>query len=226
MDGQAVQARAGDRHSYRPLDTPLCHSSNPVAVVEAYLSLHPFRQIYVADLDAIRGFSPDEKSIHALHSAFPDLQFWIDGGFRDRARLSRLTLPGTRPVIGSETLTDTGLPAVTPASLLSLDFQQDRFLGPASLLTDKKLWPRDVIVMSMSRIGCDTGPDWKRLHLLQQGSLQSQLYAAGGVRNLDDLQQLSMANISGALTATALHNGAISATQLRTIIQVPGLPGT
>lgn len=221
LDGQAVQARHGDRQSYKPLCTPLSRSSDPLAVTEAYLSLHPFGQIYVADLDAIRGANPNLKIIAALRERLPKVQIWVDGGFRNHPMLSKLSLPGIRPVIGSETLTDTGLLRAAKAPILSLDYHQGRFLGPASLQTDVRSWPRDVIIMSMSRIGCDAGPDWQRLRDLRLRAPATRLYAAGGVRGFDDLRTLAATGVHGALVSTALHKGALSAATLASISQLP-----
>ena len=226
INGQAVLAKAGDRQRYKPLNTPLCKSSEPLAVAEAYLSLHPFSTLYIADLDAICGNNSNQKTIKRLHRNFPDLQIWVDGGFRNHAMLSKSAVPGTRPVIGSESLADIELLNTAQAPILSLDYQQDRFLGPASLQTDSQRWPRDVIVMSMSQIGSESGPDWKRLQTLQQCAPTTNFYTAGGVRNLEDLQRLAELKCHGALIATALHNGTIDTNSLQKIIQVPGKPGT
>ena len=38
---------------------------------------------------------------------------------------------------------------------------------------------------------------------------EGQVYAAGGVRNEDDLAALVKSGVAGALVATALHQGAI-----------------
>ncbi len=221
LDGQAVQARYGNRKSYKPLCTPLSRSSDPLTVAQAYLSLHPFGQIYVADLDAIRGAQPNTKIIAAMRERFSPVQIWVDGGFRNHAMLAKLSLPGIRPVIGSETLTDTGLLSATHAPILSLDYHRGRFLGPASLQTDIRSWPRDVIVMSMSRIGCDNGPDWQRLRDLRLRAPATRLYAAGGVRGLDDLRTLAATGVHGALVSTALHSGALSAAVLAAVSQFP-----
>ena len=53
--GMAVHARQGQRDQYKPLETPLAQRSDPVAVARGFLSLFPFRAIYVADLDGIEG---------------------------------------------------------------------------------------------------------------------------------------------------------------------------
>ena len=53
--GVAVHARQGQRAAYRPLETPLARGTDPVAVARGFLSLFPFRTMYVADLDGIEG---------------------------------------------------------------------------------------------------------------------------------------------------------------------------
>ena len=55
MGGQVVRARMGDRASYRPLESPLSPTSEPVDVVRGLLEVFPFPTLYVADLDAIQG---------------------------------------------------------------------------------------------------------------------------------------------------------------------------
>ena len=49
MAGRVVHARRGDRSNYRPLESKLTRSSEPVAVVAALLALAPFDTLYVAD---------------------------------------------------------------------------------------------------------------------------------------------------------------------------------
>ena len=54
--GAVVRARHGDRASYRPIETPLSPTSDPLDVVAGLLSVHAFRTLYIADLDAIEGY--------------------------------------------------------------------------------------------------------------------------------------------------------------------------
>ena len=51
----AVRAIAGERANYKPLVTPLSPSSDPCAVMDGLMALHPFPVIYLADLDSIEG---------------------------------------------------------------------------------------------------------------------------------------------------------------------------
>ena len=44
------------------------------------------------------------------------------------------------------------------------------------------------------------------------------IFAAGGVRNMEDLYALKQFNVAGALVASALHNGCIKHAQIEQLI--------
>lgn len=227
IEGHVVHAKSGDRSAFAPLNSPLCNSSDPVSVTNAYLSLYPFQHLYVADLDAIEGRGSNYKSLGALQQHFPFLEIWVDAGIRDQSMLRQLEQhDNIRPVIGSETLTDTGLLETACSPILSLDYRNGRFLGIGKLETDIRLWPHDIIVMSLSHVGSKRGPDWELLRQLNSHSPSSRFFSAGGVRNLEDLQRLADSQCSGALVATALHNRSLDTSSLQKIMQAPGNPGT
>ena len=227
IDGQVVHAKHGSRSDYEPLSSPLCPSSNPIRVTEAYLSLYPFEYLYIADLDAIEGRGNNRQTILTILKKFPSLKLWVDAGIRDKVMLEPFIQHKTiHPVIGSETLTELKLLKESHSPILSLDYRNGKFLGPKELETDVHLWPRDVIIMSLSSIGEQLGPNLKLLQRLQSRSSDSCFYAAGGVRNIDDLQQLTNSYCKGALVATALHNGALKTNDLQEIIQAPETSGT
>ena len=64
--GVAVKAIAGDRANYKPLATPLCEGSDPRAVLDGLMALHPFPVIYVADLDGIEGCGSNLELVSSL----------------------------------------------------------------------------------------------------------------------------------------------------------------
>ncbi len=84
--GAVVRARLGQRDSYAPIETRLSQTSAPVDVVAGMLTLHNFRTIYVADLDAIESRGDHEESLCSLSAAFPDVTFWVDAGIAMRIR--------------------------------------------------------------------------------------------------------------------------------------------
>lgn len=216
MGGQVVHAYAGRRDEYQPLKSVLCKSSQPEAVVEGLLALYPFRRMYIADLDAILGRGDHKRVLGVLRRIYPDLEFWVDGGFADIVAANAWQAVGLgRPVLGSESLTTLpGSRSFPTKGVLSLDFRGEDFLGPASLMQEAECWPEEVIVMTLARIGLGIGPDLERLVRLRRLNSTCRLYAAGGVRHTDDLFALSEIGVSGVLLASALHNGNLSRSAL------------
>ncbi|TWA72411.1 phosphoribosylformimino-5-aminoimidazole carboxamide ribotide isomerase [Azospirillum brasilense] len=219
-EGGVVHARRGDRGRYPPLRSSLCDGSDPVAVVGGLLRLHPFRTVYAADLDAIQGTGDNRLALARLTVAFPEVAFWVDAGFRTADAVRGFVASGLgEAVLGSESL-DGLAPLVMLKGdpvwdrvILSLDFR-DRFVGPPGLLERPDLWPQRIIVMTLARVGSGEGPDWNRLDEIGRIAPQASLFAAGGVRDGDDLRNLAARGGAGALVATALHDGRIGGAEL------------
>ncbi|HEY8428207.1 MAG TPA: HisA/HisF-related TIM barrel protein [Sandaracinaceae bacterium] len=212
LRGEVVHARGGNRDAYRPLASPLGGGSDPPAVVRALLALHPFRALYVADLDAIERRGDNRAIVRALRREFPRLELWVDAGCADADDVLAARIDDyVRPVLGSETLASIDAlreaARAAPGLVLSLDFKGDALLGPAALLADPGLWPERVIAMTLARVGSDAGPDLERLQRLRALAPRCRLYAAGGVRGPADLDALASLGAAGVLLATALHAG-------------------
>ncbi len=112
---------------------------------------------------------------------------WVDNGVADAPALDAFIGAdlGT-PVIGSESQRDSELIAQHRDStrvVLSLDFRSDAFQGPQEILAEPALWPHQIIVMTLARVGSGVGPDLERLASIQSVAGGREIYAAGGVRN-------------------------------------------
>jgi phosphoribosylformimino-5-aminoimidazole carboxamide ribotide isomerase len=218
MAGRVVRAAGGDRARYLPWISGLCPNAGPAEAVEGLLRLFPFPVIYIADLDGIEGRGRQTDVVAELARRFSGVEFWADNGITGRAEMADWTARGLgRLVLGSESL------EVVPAGplddcILSLDFKRGHFLGPEALLTNATLWPRDVIVMTLDQVGAQAGPDFARLKALLDRTAGSHLYAAGGVRDAEDLAALRDLGVSGALIATALHNGRLDGAAIAAIM--------
>ena len=78
--GVVVRARHGNRAAYRPIKTPLSQTSDPLDVVAGLLSVHPFRTLYIADLDAIEAKGNAAAILDSISNTFPELAIWVDNG--------------------------------------------------------------------------------------------------------------------------------------------------
>ena len=220
LQGQVVRAERGERSRYRPIVSRLCDSCEPLAITRALLELYPFATLYIADLDAIQGRGDNAKIVEQLRRAFPQLTVWLDAGIRTPEDWPFPHDAGIRCVIGSESLleateyTHLAEQLAANAPLLSLDFNANGLIGPPALIQRPGLWPNDLICMTLVKVGSYAGPDMDRLSALRTTSPHTRVYAAGGIRNMTDLEHLRNAGISGALVASALHDGRISKTDL------------
>jgi len=215
--GRVVHARAGERAGYLPIRSRLAESSDVFAVAEGLMSLAVFRRLYIADLDAIEGCGDHATLIARLRQRHPDVELWVDCGIKTPAAALALAGTGVIPVLGSESFAGAELVGTILAQLgargcvLSLDYRGDRFVGPPALERNTELWPARVIVMSLSRVGTSAGPDFERLLGTRKYASDRRVFAAGGVRDRADIDHLAAAGITGALVATALHDGRLSA---------------
>ncbi len=218
MGGQVVQAYRGQRQHYAPLRSPLSPDAGPVSVVSGLMRLAAFATVYVADLDAILGSAPQSAIIAELLQRFPDTVFWVDAGLPLEPPV-RTGRPGQWvPVLGSESLTEATLGELArwqADCVLSLDFRDDQPLGPGRIFREADRWPRDVILMTLGRVGSLEGPDLGRLESHVRRYPGHRLIAAGGVRHVADLESLQQAGAAAVLVASAIHRQWLDAAVIR-----------
>jgi phosphoribosylformimino-5-aminoimidazole carboxamide ribotide isomerase len=224
LNGMVVHAKKGDRNNYQPMQSALCKSSEPIDVVNALLELYPFERIYIADLDAITGQSNHIDSIKYIQAQHPTLEIWLDAGIRNASNLLLWRDLNLTHVIGSENIASThDLSEISEYLnrnfILSLDSNQSGFLGCADLETNTDLWPENIILMSLAQVGANQGTNLELLEKFKHYSKEFNLYAAGGVRNIDDVSTLKPLGIYGALIASALHSKQISADEIKSVDQ-------
>lgn len=222
MAGQVVRGVRGERSAYRPIRSSLCDSSAALDLAPRLLERAASGTLYIADLDALMGGELQFDILAALLDYLPAVQLWLDGGFRDAAAIDALRRRlGTRadrvtPIVASESLADADtahrcLDAHRAHCILSLDRRQGSLLDAAGCHAHPAWWPERVIVMTLDRVGADTGPDLDTLRSLQALRPDVRLIGAGGVRDGADLRRAAESGASAWLVASALHDGRIDA---------------
>ncbi len=218
MKGGVVRAVAGQRENYQPLKSRLCASTAPDEIVSGFLRLFPFPIIYIADLDAILRRGDNFDIVQRLVAAFPAMEFWLDAGANVQTPISsNLAFSNISAVVGSETLSTVASPpdlSAQPRTILSLDFRGPQFLGPPVLLAQPQLWPQRIIVMTLARVGVGEGPDVGALATIKAKAGKREIFAAGGVRGASDVSLLETMGMTGALVASALHDGRLRREEL------------
>jgi phosphoribosylformimino-5-aminoimidazole carboxamide ribotide isomerase len=209
-----VHAVRGQRQAYQPLHSNLCEGSEPARIVEALLQFFAFDRFYMADLDAIQSLGSHRELMINLAVRHPQVQWWIDDGsalpWQNKPR-------NVLQVLGTESYPQ--IEKFSENFVLSLDERDGLALGDVSLHRSNTQWPNALIAMTLSQVGTDSAPNHPQLAQYISQYPENDWYAAGGVRNAQDLSQLKAQGASGALIATALHKGRIAAHEIEALNQ-------
>ncbi len=212
--------------------------SDPQVLLAAYRATLDPERVYVADLNRIAGVGDNDAQLDRMIAAAPDVRFLWDGGLSGAAA-ARGAWRDERvvPVIGTETLRSieelqsarhpvTGDPAV-----LSLDLDAGGVVSRSPLLSPLREHDilslararglRSAILLLLDRVGTGGGLPRARLERLRHAVPDLDLIVGGGIASMDDLSFLRQAGFSGALVATALHDGLIAPADLRRVAVAP-----
>ncbi|MCB1955330.1 MAG: nickel transporter [Rhodocyclaceae bacterium] len=220
-DGCVVRAVRGDRARYRPIVSSLCAGHQPVEVARALLSCTGSDLLYLADLDALTGGAPQSAVVERLLTELPGVELWLDAGYRQAEdwRLIQAALGASadrvRPVFASEALASAARAAEAlqgaAGSILSLDTRGGQALDPAGCWEAPELWPDDLIVMTLDRVGSGEGPDLDTLAQVRARRPGLRVIGAGGIRSDADMDRAAASGAWAWLVASALHDRGISA---------------
>jgi phosphoribosylformimino-5-aminoimidazole carboxamide ribotide isomerase len=241
--GIVVRGIAGQRDTYRPVESQLCGEATPRAIGAALVQQLGLNVAYVADLDAIALGDPNLAALEDLRQC--GLYLWLDAGIRDdeQARRWAAAAPGGIPlegvIAGLETLPDVEtlgqlLEAATPRrTIFSLDLKQGQpltrpgcWINPDGtrmtawqiLTSALKVGVRRVLLLDLARVGLGQGVGTESLcRRLHAHDPTVEIITGGGVRSVSDLQAMADAGSSAVLVASALHDGRITSKEIRDV---------
>jgi phosphoribosylformimino-5-aminoimidazole carboxamide ribotide isomerase len=228
-EGQAVHARGGRRDLYSPIQRSAgaIVDGDPLALVGVYVETFGLSEVYVADLDAIASHPLQAETIRGIGARGASL--WIDAGVAHPDQTAAVLEAGAHMlVVGLETLASfEDLPEICVQSAQPVAFSLDLRDGasmsrtvaaPAEDIARRAVdaGAQAVIVLDVARVGAAGGPDFDLLGRIRSAVPDVDLLAGGGVRGLDDLEQLARIGCAGALVATALHEGHLTRTDVAT----------
>ena len=230
-----VRAVAGRRDEYRPIVSQLVDSQAPADVARAFVEAFTLDEFYVADLDAISG----ESAAYHLYTTILESasRMIVDAGLSSCGRAEQLAEYAdlhsrvTGIVVGLESVGSADdLPKIIETigprrAVFSLD------LKGGNLWTDSTAWVkltplevveqsvaagfRRLIVLDLGDVGGQSGTSTLSLcREVRRQFSDLELIAGGGIRRPQDLADLDAAGCDGALVATALHDGQLSAKDL------------
>jgi phosphoribosylformimino-5-aminoimidazole carboxamide ribotide isomerase len=214
LNGAVVHAVRGERSHYEPIAgfSRIVSTSEPRGILH---ELRP-REVYVADLNLLMGRGDNLAVIKQISSQAKTM---ADTGISRAGDLDRLPA-SVSLVLGTETASLQLIEAAARENgiIVSIDMMKRKVLArdpeitgqtPLQLLkrlNDLKL--EGVILLELDRVGTSAGLD---VQFLEEAGAAAEhpLILGGGVKGEEDLLVLEEMSFSGALLATALHNGRI-----------------
>lgn len=228
---KVVRGVAGKRDEYQPLVSKLVESptTKPADIARAFAGELGLTSVYVADLDAILKGKPNLRAYEQVSKA--GLRVMLDAGFADGeqggALIERCASFAPDIVVGLETLAS--LAALRQlvhlvgreGCIFSLDLMQGK---PLTRIEAWKTLPpleivqtvlgtglRRLIILDLADVGVGSGTSTLDLcRRIGDAHPEVELIAGGGVRKFEDLEYLAHAGCSGALVASALHDGRLT----------------
>ncbi|MDB5337120.1 MAG: hisA/hisF family protein [Planctomycetaceae bacterium] len=222
LNGVVVRGVAGRRDTYRPIESRICSSSEPLAIARAFRSHFGLERLYVADLDAILQQRPNLEIYRQLSR--DGFSLLVDAGIHNLATAATVLEAGADSIIaGLESIPNPALLQALVAEcgpgrvLFSLDLQDGRPLigdGDWSGMPPLQIAQvaiqqgiERVIVLDLAQVGIAAGISTLDLcAAIRAQNPDLELITGGGIRNRNDLQLLANSRLDGVLIASALHN--------------------
>ena len=232
--GVVVHAAAGKRESYRPIESKLVASRQPIEIARVLLEKSDAEVIYLADLDSlVDDVAPNGDMIRAVGSL--GSQLWLDAAWSkhlDYLHELKEEPIDLRPIFSLEKTSslselehafDFARKNVEPVFSLDL-FAGQLFAQSAEL---RQMQPleivaivcaigfRDLIVLEIANVGSGRGPALMELiREIAKRFPEMRITSGGGIRSVKDLLCLQSAGCASALVSTALHQGTIASCDL------------
>lgn len=226
LNGVVVRGVAGLRETYRPIESQICSSAEPLAVAEAFREQFGLERLYVADLDAILHARPNFDTYRLLADA--GFAISVDSGIGNLDLAKSVLATGAEAVIAglestpsSDLLYELVRVCGSRRVIFSLDLQAGRPLVCGDFWQDRT--PLQIaelalnsgierlIVLDLAQVGVSDGLSTLKLCTeIQKRAPQMEIITGGGVRDIADLCLLAKSHLHGVLIASALHNGRLS----------------
>jgi phosphoribosylformimino-5-aminoimidazole carboxamide ribotide isomerase len=212
------------------------YSDDPASVARQFAELGT-TDLHVIDLDGARSGTQENRSIITTIAAESDLTVQIGGGIRDKQAVEEWLAAGvSRCVVGSLAITepdavkswlvafgadkivlaldvkieDDGVPMITTHGWTrTADTSVYESIGDFH-----SVGLRHVLCTDVSRDGAMTGPNFELYSGIASRFPDLLLQASGGVRHIQDLEQLRELGIPAAITGRALLDGTISTAEM------------
>ena len=239
MGGVVVHGVKGERENYQPVKSILSETAEFFLIVEAFVRKLGLREFYIADLDAIMvSMQKDHLNLitntraEALNT-LGTISLMVDAGVFNVESARKILQTGIdQAIIGTETLPSLAtLHDIincygTDRLVVSLDTKDSKVISaapelcnlgvPQALRLLKEFGIRHNILLELGKVGTSAGLNKELIKEclsvldVQSPEMGNSFLIGGGVSGYEDLLWLREMGVSGAIVATALHDGRLT----------------
>jgi HisA/HisF family protein len=223
LNGVVVHGVAGRREEYRPIQSRLADTPEPLAIARAFREEYCLEELYLADLDGLMHGRPRLDVARELSA--DGFKLMVDAGTQSVEEASRLLAAGASRIIaalessdGPDSLSELVHELSPDRVIFSLDLKDGRpiprgggwqGLHPEAIIDAAiDCGVRSVIVLDLASVGTSRGLTTLPLcrHVVCRHP-SVEVITGGGVRTAADLRAAADAGVDGLLVASALHSG-------------------
>ncbi|MBY8981702.1 MAG: hypothetical protein KGD57_02025 [Candidatus Lokiarchaeota archaeon] len=235
LNSTVVHAIKGERSKYKKLRSYLFSSINPKNIIKVLNKCFNFTKFYVADLDAILTKRPNTVLLTDITSIL-ESHIILDPGIETENDIKKyMKIKIHKLIFGLETiqnlsLISTGLQMFGKDNIIvSIDMYNGKILSKNEEIKNKKitnivqeienLGVKEIILLDLFRIGQKLGGIPKLYNNIKK-IFNGHIYVGGGIRDLDDIKLYHKEGFSGVLIGTALYDGTIKISEIKSFISL------
>lgn len=232
LNSTAVHAIKGERAKYRPLNSDLFSSSNPIEIIRTIKKKCKIHQFYIADLDSIINKNPNFQILNSVLK-IPNIEVILDpgiSGLKEIVQYKEFKIKSL--ILGLETIKNFKVISQSLEILsinkiiVSIDMYKGEILSNAKDIKNQNpvditkrienLGIKSIILLDLFRVGQKIG-GIPPLYLDILDNFNGDIFVGGGIKNFKNLLEYKEQNFSGVLIATALYDGTINIKKLRNL---------
>jgi len=232
LNSTAVHAKKGERTKYKPIQSTLFQSSNPVEIIRKIKKKSNLHEFYIADLDSIISKTPNFQILKEILD-ISKIKIILDPGIVDLKEIYHFKEFKTKSLIlGLETIKSfkvisQSLQILSQDNIIiSIDMYKGQILSKAKDIKNQNpidiikkiesLGIKSIILLDLYRVGQKIG-GIPPLYLDILKNFDGDILVGGGIKNFKDVLDYKDQNFSGILIATALYDGTIDFEKLRNL---------
>lgn len=218
-DGKCVRLFKGEK------GTEKVYYENPIDALKFWMEIEGISRLHFVDLDGAWGSKKNKGLLERMIKiAKDDIKIQIGGGIRTiKAAIELIQLGADRVIIGTMTIKypdkikELAQLIGSEHLIVALDYKNNKISTHGwTYQTDKspfifgkeiaKLGAGYILFSAIEADGAFTGPDFLNIEKMVN-SISIPLYAAGGIRNENDLDKLNEIGVHGVVVGRAFYEG-------------------